>query len=197
MSNTGGFLAMNDEDLAGRARTVLIVTEGFPTYGGLARRDLEALAIGLEEVLDENYLTYRLRTIEYFGDKLLEAGVPILEPTGGHAVYLDAKRFAPQIPPHEFPGQAITTALYLEGGIRGVEIGSLMFGSTDKDGTFVAPPMELVRLAMPRRVYTQSHVDFCVESIIKVYEQRDALRGYRILEEAPYLRHFTAKLERV
>jgi len=197
MSNTGGFLAMNDDDLAGRARTVLIVTEGFPTYGGLARRDLEALAIGLEEVLDENYLTYRLRTIEYFGDKLLEAGVPILEPTGGHAVYLDAKRFAPHIPPHEFPGQAITTALYLEGGIRGVEIGSLMFGSTDKNGQFVAPPMELVRLAMPRRVYTQSHVDYCVESIIKVFENRNALSGYRIVEEAPYLRHFTAKLAKV
>ena len=197
MSNTGGFLAMNDDDLAGRARTVLIVTEGFPTYGGLARRDLEALAIGLEEVLDENYLTYRLRTIEYFGDRLLEAGVPILEPTGGHAVYLDAKRFAPHIPAHEFPGQAITTALYLEGGIRGVEIGSLMFGATDENGAFQAPPMELVRLAMPRRVYTQSHVDYCVESIIKVFEGRDRLRGYRIVEEAPYLRHFTAKLEPV
>ncbi len=197
MSNTGGFLAMNDDDLAGRARTVLIVTEGFPTYGGLARRDLEALAIGLEEVLDENYLTYRLRTIEYFGDRLLEAGVPILEPTGGHAVYLDAKRFAPHIPPEHFPGQAITCALYLEGGIRGVEIGSLMFGSTDASGVFQAPPMELVRLAMPRRVYTQSHVDYCVENIVQVFNNRDKLTGYRIVEEAPYLRHFTAKLSRI
>jgi len=195
MSNTGGFLAMNDDDLAGRARTVLIVTEGFPTYGGLARRDLEALAIGLEEVLDENYLTYRLRTIEYFGERLLEAGVPILEPTGGHAVYLDAKRFAPHIPPEHFPGQAITCALYLEGGIRGVEIGSLMFGFTDASGVFQAPPMELVRLAMPRRVYTQSHVDYCVENIIEVYKNRNKLAGYRIVEEAPYLRHFTAKLK--
>ncbi|RPI66919.1 MAG: tryptophanase, partial [Ignavibacteriae bacterium] len=194
MVNTGGFLAMNDGVLADKARTVLIVTEGFPTYGGLARRDLEAMAIGLEEVLDENYLTYRLRTIEYFGDALRAAGVPILEPTGGHAVYLDAKRFAPHIPPHQFPGQAITCALYLEAGIRGVEIGSLMFGTTDEGGNPVAPPMELVRLAMPRRVYTQSHVDYCVEAIINVFKNRDQLKGLRITEEAPYLRHFTAKL---
>jgi tryptophanase len=195
MVNTGGFLAMNDGVLADKARTVLIVTEGFPTYGGLARRDLEAMAIGLEEVLDENYLTYRLRTIEYFGDALRAAGVPILEPTGGHAVYLDAKRFAPHIPPHQFPGQAITCALYLEAGIRGVEIGSLMFGTSDEGGNPVAPPMELVRLAMPRRVYTQSHVDYCVEAIINVFKSRDQLKGLRITEEAPYLRHFTAKLE--
>ena len=194
MVNTGGFLAMNDGVLADKARTVLIVTEGFPTYGGLARRDLEAMAIGLEEVLDENYLTYRLRTIEYFGDALRAAGVPILEPTGGHAVYLDAKRFAPHIPPHQFPGQAITCALYLEAGIRGVEIGSLMFGTSDEGGNPVAPPMELVRLAMPRRVYTQSHVDYCVEAIINVFKNRDQLKGLTIVEEAAYLRHFTAKL---
>lgn len=194
MVNTGGFLAMNDGVLADKSRTVLIVTEGFPTYGGLARRDLEAMAQGLEEVLDENYLTYRLRTIEYFGDHLRAAGVPILEPTGGHAVYLDATRFAPHIPPSQFPGQAITCALYLEGGIRGVEIGSLMFGTYDANGQHVAPPMELVRLAMPRRVYTQSHVDYCVEAIINVYKNRDLLKGLKILEEAPFLRHFTAKL---
>jgi tyrosine phenol-lyase len=197
MVNTGGFLAMNDDALADRARTILIVTEGFPTYGGLARRDLEALAQGLDEVLDENYLEYRLRTIEYFGDALRKAGVPILEPTGGHAVYLDAARFAPHIMPESFPGQSITCALYVEGGIRGVEIGSLMFGTRDADGNHIAPPMELVRLAMPRRVYTQSHVDYCVEVIIKVYRQRAALRGMRIIEEAPYLRHFTAQLEYV
>lgn len=194
MVNTGGFLAMNDGVLADKSRTVLIVTEGFPTYGGLARRDLEAMAQGLEEVLDENYLTYRLRTIEYFGDHLRAAGVPILEPTGGHAVYLDATRFAPHIPPSQLPGQAITCALYLEGGIRGVEIGSLMFGTYDANGQHVAPPMELVRLAMPRRVYTQSHVDYCVEAIINVYKKRDQLKGLKILEEAPFLRHFTAKL---
>ena len=195
MVNTGGFLAMNDQELADKARTILIVTEGFPTYGGLARRDLEAMAQGLQEALDENYLEYRLRTIEYFGDKLLAAGVPILEPTGGHAVYLDAARFAPRIPPHELPGQSIACELYLEGGIRGVEIGSLMFGSTDEEGKHVAPAMELVRLALPRRVYTQSHVDYCIDSIIKVYQRRKELRGYRIVEEAQYLRHFTAKLE--
>lgn len=194
MVNTGGFLAMHDDDLADKARTVLIVTEGFPTYGGLARRDLEAMAQGLEEVLDENYLTYRLRTIEYFGEHLRAAGVPILEPTGGHAVYLDATRFAPHIPPEQFPGQSIACALYLEAGIRGVEIGSLMFGTRDSEGKHVAPPMELVRLAMPRRVYTQSHVDYCVEAIIRVYNERENLRGLNIVEEAPFLRHFTAKL---
>lgn len=197
MVNTGGFLAMNDAELASKARTVLIVTEGFPTYGGLARRDLEAMALGLEEVLDENYLTYRLRTIEYFGEHLKAAGVPILEPTGGHAVYLDATRFASHIPPEQFPGQAITCALYVEGGIRGVEIGSLMFGTYDENGRHVAPPMELVRLAMPRRVYTQSHVDYCVEAIVNVYRRKDELKGLRILEEAPFLRHFTARMETV
>lgn len=194
MVNTGGFIAMHDDSLAEQARTVLIVTEGFPTYGGLARRDLEAMAQGLEEVLDENYLTYRLRTIEYFGEHLRAAGVPILEPTGGHAVYLDAARFAPHIPPEQLPAQAIACALYVEAGIRGVEIGSLMFGTRDEQGRHVAPPMELVRLAMPRRVYTQSHVDYCVEAIIKVYREREQLRGLRIVEEAPFLRHFTAKL---
>lgn len=195
MVNTGGFLAMHDDELAEKARTVLIVTEGFPTYGGLARRDLEAMAQGLEEVLDENYLTYRLRTIEYFGEHLRAAGVPILEPTGGHAVYLDAKRFAPHIPPEQFPGQSIACALYAEAGIRGVEIGSLMFGTHDSNGNHIAPPMELVRLAMPRRVYTQSHVDYCVEAIISVFNEREKLKGLRIVEEAPFLRHFTAKLE--
>lgn len=195
MVNTGGFLAMNDGVLADKSRTVLIVTEGFPTYGGLARRDLEAMAQGLEEVLDENYLRYRLRTIEYFGDALRAAGVPILEPTGGHAVYLDARRFAPHIPADQLPGQAITCALYLEGGIRAVEIGTLMFGSDGIDGHHSAPPMELVRLAVPRRVYTQSHVDYCVDIITTVYKNRDRLKGLRIIEEAPFLRHFTAKLE--
>lgn len=194
MVNTGGFLAMHNADLAEKARTVLIVTEGFPTYGGLARRDLEAMAQGLDEVLDEAYLTYRLRSIEYFGDHLRARGVPILEPTGGHAVYLDAARFAPHIPAHAFPGQSIACALYVEGGIRGVEIGSLMFGTTGKDGSHVAPPMELVRLAIPRRVYTQSHIDYCVESIAEVYARRTSLQGMELTYQAPYLRHFTARL---
>ncbi len=197
MVNTGGFLAMHDGALAERARTVLIVTEGFPTYGGLARRDLEAMAQGLEEVLEEDYLRYRLRSVEYFGDKLRAAGVPILEPTGGHAVYLDAKRFAPHIPPSQFPGQAISCAIYLEGGIRGVEIGSLMFGTTNEQGEHVGPDMELVRLAIPRRVYTQSHIDYCSEVIINVYNQRESLRGMKLTYEAEYLRHFTARLEYV
>ncbi|MCO6465288.1 MAG: tryptophanase [Bradyrhizobiaceae bacterium] len=195
MVNTGGFLAMNNDAMAEQARNVLIVTEGFPTYGGLARRDLEAMAQGLTEVLDENYLTYRLRTIEYFGEKLREAGVPILEPTGGHAVYLDAARFASHLTPEQLPGQSIVCALYTEAGIRGVEIGSFMFGTYDEHGAHVAPPMELVRLAMPRRVYTQSHVDYCVEAIINVYNNRLSLPGYRILTQAPLLRHFTATLE--
>lgn len=194
MVNTGGFLAMNDASMAEQARNVLIVTEGFPTYGGLARRDLEAMAQGLQEVLDENYLTYRLRTIEYFGDRLREAGVPILEPTGGHAVYLDAKRFAPHLTPAQLPGQSIVCELYVEAGIRGVEIGSFMFGTYDSNGDHVAPPMELVRLALPRRVYTQSHVDYCVEAIVNVYNKRTTLPGYSIEYEAPLLRHFTARL---
>jgi tryptophanase len=192
--NTGGFLALNNDELAERARTVLIVTEGFPTYGGLARRDLEAMAQGLEEVLDEDYLTYRLRSVEYFGEKLLEAGVPILEPPGGHAIYLDAKRFAPHIPQEQFPGQSIVCAIYQEGGIRAVEIGSLMFGKRDAEGNHIAPPMELVRMAIPRRVYTQSHIDYCIEVIINVYAQRNSLRGMKIDYEAEYLRHFTARL---
>lgn len=195
MVNTGGFLAMHDDALAERARTVLIVTEGFPTYGGLARRDLEAMAQGLQEVLDEDYLRYRLRSVEYFGDKLRSSGVPILEPTGGHAVYLDAKRFAPHIPSEQFPGQSIACAIYLEGGIRAVEIGSLMFGTTDEQGNHIAPDMELVRLAIPRRVYTQSHIDYCAEAIINVYNHRDELRGMRLTYKAEYLRHFTAELE--
>lgn len=197
MVNTGGFLAMNNEEWAMQARNVLIITEGFTTYGGLARRDLEAMALGLDEVLDENYLHYRLRSTEYFGEKLVEAGVPILMPTGGHAIYLDARRFAPHIPVEQFPGQSVVCAIYKHGGIRSCEIGSLMFGKTDEHGKHIAPPMELVRLAIPRRVYTQSHIDYCIEAIVEVYEQRNHLRGMKLVYEAPFLRHFTAKLEYV
>jgi len=194
--NIGGFLAMNDETLAMNARNLLIVTEGFPTYGGLAGRDLEAIAQGLEEVLQESYLQYRIKSTEYLGNKLLDAGVPILEPPGGHAIYLDAKRFTPDIPPHQFPGQSIVAALYLEGGVRSVEIGSVMFGKTDKEtGEFIPPPMELVRLAIPRRVYTQSHIDYLAEVIIEVYKKRNELKGFEIVYEAPMLRHFTAKFK--
>lgn len=191
--NIGGFLAVNDEGLAQQCRNLLIVTEGFPTYGGLAGRDLEAVAQGLEEILDEHYLQYRIRSIEYMGDKLVDAGVPIIEPPGGHAIYIDAKRFLPEIPPEQFPGQSIVCALYIEGGIRSVEIGSIMFGKYDKDGKLIPPPMELVRLAIPRRVYTQSHIDYVIEVIIEVFKNRHSLKGYKIIYEAPMLRHFTAQ----
>lgn len=193
--NIGGFLALNDEELAMKCRNMLIVTEGFPTYGGLAGRDLEAVAQGLDEVLDEHYLQYRIRSVEYLGEKLIAAGVPIIEPPGGHAIYIDAKRFLPNIPSDKFPGQSIVCELYIEGGIRGVEIGSVMFGKYDKEGKLIPPPMELVRLAIPRRVYTQSHIDYVLEVIIEVYKNREKLSGYEIIYQAPMLRHFTAKFK--
>ena len=194
MVNIGGFLALNDSELAEKARSLLIMTEGFPTYGGLAGRDLEAMAQGLTEVLDEDYLKYRIRSIEYFGDKLQEAGVPLLVPTGGHAVFLDAKRFLPDVQPQFYPGQAIAVEMYIEGGIRSVEIGSVMFGKT-VDGIFQPAQLELVRLAVPRRVYTQSHIDYAAEVIINVYNRRKTIPGYRIIYEPQYLRHFTAHFE--
>ena len=197
LANIGGFLAINDDDLAMQCRNLLIVTEGFPTYGGLAGRDLEAVAQGLEEVLDEHYLQYRIRSVEYLGEKLVDAGVPIIEPPGGHAIYLDAKRFLPQIPSEQFPGKSIVCELYIEGGIRGVEIGSVMFGKYDKNGKLIPPPMELVRLAIPRRVYTQSHIDYVLEIILEVFKKRDSLKGYKIIYEAPMLRHFTARFEKI
>ncbi len=197
LANIGGFLAVNDDELAMKCRNLLIVTEGFPTYGGLAGRDLEAVAQGLEEVLDEHYLQYRIRSVEYLGEKLVDAGVPIIEPPGGHAIYIDAKRFLPAIPPEEFPGQSIVSALFIEGGIRGVEIGSVMFGKYDKNGKLIPPPMELVRLAIPRRVYTQSHIDYVLEIILEVFKKRDSLRGYKIIYQAPMLRHFTARFEKI
>jgi len=195
--NMGGFLGLNDDELATNARNILVVTEGFPTYGGLAGRDLEAMAQGLDEVLDEGYLTYRLRSVEYLGERLTSAGVPILQPPGGHAIYLDAKRFAAHIPPNKFPGQSIVCELFRSGGIRSVEIGSVMFGRKDPStGAFVPPPMELVRLAIPRRVYTQSHIDYVIECVCDVYRERASLKGYRMVYEAPMLRHFTARFER-
>ncbi|MBI4811332.1 MAG: tryptophanase, partial [Ignavibacteriales bacterium] len=194
--NMGGFLGLNDDELAMKSRNILIVTEGFPTYGGLAGRDLEAMAQGLEEILDENYLTYRIRSVEYLGEKLIESGVPILQPPGGHAIYLDAKRFASHIPPHQYPGQSIVCELYKVGGIRSVEIGSVMFGKTDKASSeFIPSAMELVRLAIPRRVYTQSHIDYVIECVIEVFRNRSRMPGYKITYEAPMLRHFTARFE--
>lgn len=195
MSNTGGFIAMNDDDMAMKAKNLLIITEGFITYGGLARRDLEALAIGFEEVLDENYLSYRIGQIKYLGDLLLNEGIPIVRPTGGHGLFLDAKAFAPHIPPEQYPGQTISTEIYMISGVRSVEIGSVMFGAKDDNGKHIAPPMELVRLAIPRRVYTKSHIDYTAEAIIEVFKKRDSLRGMKIVWEPPALRHFTAKFD--
>jgi len=194
-ANIGGFLAMRDNHLATRCRNLLIITEGFTTYGGLAGRDLEAIAIGLKEVMDENYLQYRIRSIEYLTEKLIAAKVPVMQPAGGHAVYIDAKEFLPHIPIDQYPGQALVCALYVAGGIRSVEIGSLMFGKYDTKGNLIPSQMELVRLAIPRRVYTQSHIDYVAEVIIEVYENRNKIKGLKIVEEAPLLRHFTAKLQ--
>jgi tryptophanase len=196
-ANIGGFLAMHDLDLAIRCRNLLIITEGFTTYGGLAGRDLEAIAIGLKEVMDEHYLQYRIRSIEYLTNKLLEAGVPVMQPAGGHAVYIDAKEFLKHIRVDQYPGQALVCALYTGGGIRSVEIGSLMFGKYSASGKLIPSQMELVRLAIPRRAYTQSHIDYVAEVIIEVFEKRDELKGLQIIEETPLLRHFTAKLKPV
>jgi len=194
--NIGGFLALNDESLAQQARNLLIVTEGFPTYGGLAGRDLEAFAQGLEEVLEEDYLRYRIRSIAYVVERLDELGIPVYRPAGGHAVYLDARAFLPHIPPQEYPGQALACALYLEGGIRSCEIGSVMFGKHDPDtGAFRPAPLEQVRLAVPRRVYTQSHMDYVIETIAAVFARRREIGGLRIVSEPPLLRHFTARFE--
>lgn len=191
MSNIGGFLAMNDETLARNCRTRLVLTEGFPTYGGLAGYDLEAIAVGLKEALDEDYLRYRIRSIEYLGEKLLKAGIPIVTPTGGHALYLDAKRWLPHIPQSEFPAWALSCVLYVEGGIRAAEIGSVMFGR-QPDGTERPANLELVRLAFPRRVYTQSHVDYVAEVLLHVNTIAKRIRGVRIVEAPEVLRHFTA-----
>ena len=188
--NIGGVLLIRDEELARRADALLILTEGFVTYGGLAGRDLEAMAQGFEEVVDEDYLTYRIRSTEYLGEKLIEIGFPIVEPPGGHAIYVDAGRLLPHIPPDQFPGQALVCALYREGGIRAVEVGSVMFGGKGRQ-----PALELVRLAIPRRVYTQSHIDYVVEAAADVYRQRDALVGFRMTWEPPYLRHFSARFQ--
>jgi tryptophanase len=195
LSNIGGFLAMNDDELAARCRANLILTEGFPTYGGLAGYDLEAIAVGLREVLNEDYLRYRIRSVEYLWEKVTAAGVPCVSPPGGHAVYIDAKALLPHIAPSEFPAQSLCIELYLSGGVRGVEIGSVMFGRTLGDGTEEPAAMELVRLAIPRRVYTQSHIDYVAEVVAAAGARAPELRGYRIVEQGPWLRHFTARFE--
>jgi len=193
-ANIGGWLAVNDDTLAAAARNRLILTEGFPTYGGLAGRDLDAIAVGLGEIVDEQYLRYRVRTNEYIGEKLLELGIPIVRPVGGHAVFVDARRFLPHIAPLQYPGQALAVALYEHGGIRACEIGTVMFG-LKPDGSEAAAEMDLVRLAMPRRVYTQSHADYLVEVFEEVAARKDRLRGLRIVAQPKQLRHFTARFE--
>jgi len=186
LANIGGFLCTNDDILAQQEKDLLILTEGFPTYGGLAGRDLEAIAVGLNEALDEVYLRYRIASTAFLGNHISKEGVPIVEPPGGHAIYLDARAFLPHIPVSQFPGVALAVELYLEGGIRSVEIGSLMFGEH--------ATMDLVRLAIPRRVYTQSHIEYVVEVILEVWRRRAEIRGYEVVQQAPFLRHFTARM---
>jgi tryptophanase len=196
MANIGGWLALRDDGWAERCRNLLILTEGFPTYGGLAGRDLEAIAQGLRECVDEHYLRYRIRSTEYLADALVRAGVPIVRPAGGHAVYLDARALLPHVPPLAYPGQSLAVALYEAGGIRGCEIGTVMFGM-HPDGTEEPAATDLVRLAIPRRTYTQSHVDYVIEVVTAVAERAADLPGYRIVEQAPQLRHFTARFQPV
>lgn len=197
--NIGGFIALHDKTWVESLRSLLILTEGFPTYGGLAARDLEALAVGLEEVLDERYLEYRMAMTRYMADGLNKVGIPTVQPAGGHAVYIDARRFLPHIPPHEFPGQALVCELYLSEGIRSCEIGSAMFGHYSDPShdpkSFVPSQMELVRLAFPRRVYTQSHFDYILEGMGELVAKKDSLRGMRLTYDPPFLRHFTARFE--
>lgn len=196
LANIGGFLCTNDDLVAKQERNLLILTEGFPTYGGMAGRDLEAIAVGLEEVLHEDYLIYRIAETQYLGKHLEEIGYPIVQPPGGHAIYIDAKSALPQIKALEYPGQALTAEIYLAGGIRAVEIGSVMFGKVDPEtGKETPAAMELVRLAIPRRVYTQSHIDYVIEVLKRVWERRKKLKGFRISEQARFLRHFSARFE--
>lgn len=194
MANIGGFLALNSDELASQCRNLEILTEGFPTYGGMAGYDMEAVAQGLKEVLDSDYLRYRIRSIAYLGDKLTKAGVPIVKPTGGHAVYLDARQILSHVPPLQYPAWSFNNALYLLGGVRGVEIGTVMFGR-QPDGGEKAASMDLVRLAFPRRMYTQSHVNYLAEVITSAYQQREKLGGYKMVSSPDVLRHFSARLE--
>jgi len=194
-ANIGGFLCTNDDELARAKRDLLILTEGYSTYGGLAGRDLDAIAVGLQEVLDEDYLHYRIRTAEYVVEALAAQGIPVMRPAGGHAVYLDARRFLSHIDPLQYPGWVLSVELYLEAGIRSVEIGTVMFGFDPETGKEHPAKMELVRLALPRRVYTQSHMDYVVEAIEQVFKRREKIRGMKIVESPPFLRHFTARFD--
>jgi tryptophanase len=195
--NMGGFLALRDLDMAKKCRTVLIITEGYATYGGLSGRDMEAIAIGLEEVFDADYLHYRIKSTAYLGNKLHELGIPVLRPIGGHAVYVDAKAFYPHIPVDQYPGQALACELYKKAGIRCCEIGSVMFGTYDEDGKLIPADKELVRLAIPRRVYTQSHIDYVAETFAELLHEKENVRGFKITDEPDFLRHFTAHFEYV
>jgi tryptophanase len=192
----GGFLALKNKSIADACTNLLIITEGFTTYGGLSGRDMEAIAIGLREVFEDDYLTYRIKSTSFLGNKLHEMGVPLMLPIGGHAVYIDAEKFYHHIPKHEYPGQALVCDLYEMGGIRAVEIGSLMFGKYDELGAHICAPMELVRLAIPRRVYTQSHIEYVIEVFEKIIENKSNSSGLEIIEEPKFLRHFTAKLKK-
>ena len=195
--NMGGFLALRDKTIADECKNRLIITEGYTTYGGLSGRDMEALAIGLEEVFDEDYLKYRIRSTTYLGERLHQMGVPLIWPIGGHAVYIDAKAFYPNIPVDQYPGQSLVCQLYLEGGIRSCEIGSLMFGKYDEKGKLIPAPLELVRLAIPRRVYTQSHIEYVIEVFEKLMQKKEKAFGIKILEEPKFLRHFTSKMQAI
>ncbi len=195
--NMGGILALRDEKLAQECTNLLIISEGFATYGGLTGRDMEAIAIGLQEVFDVDYLNYRIKSTAYLGDHLHAKGIPVVRPSGGHAIYIDAQKLYPHIPQHQFPGQALVCELYKKGGIRCVEVGSVMFGSYNDDGVFVPARQELVRLAIPRRVYTQSHIDYVVDVFDDIIEDRDQAKGLKITYEPPFLRHFTARFEEV
>lgn len=195
--NMGGLLVLRNKQLAESCTNLLIISEGFATYGGLSGRDMEAMAVGLQEVFEHDYLHYRIKSTEYLGRHLYEKGIPVVRPFGGHAIYIDAKQFYNHIPAHEFPGQALVCDLYIEGGIRSVEVGSVMFGKYDETGQHIAPPNELVRLAIPRRVYTQSHIDFVLDVFDDIKDIRRESRGFKIVYEPPFLRHFTAKFERL
>ncbi|HMT28794.1 MAG TPA: tryptophanase [Bacteroidia bacterium] len=194
--NMGGFIALKDETLAQKCTNLLIITEGFTTYGGLSGRDMEAIALGLYEVFDPAYLHYRIRSTAYLGEHLHKMGVPVMMPIGGHAVYVDAKKLYPHIPVDQYPGQALVCELYTKGGIRAVEIGSFMFGKYDENGKLIPAPMELVRLAIPRRVYTQSHIEYVIEVFESIMQNKTNVRGYKIVKETKFLRHFTAWLEK-
>ena len=197
IANIGGFLCTNDKKIATKSKNLLILTEGFTTYGGLAGRDLEAIALGIKEVMNQDYLDYRIKSISYLGDRLLKCNIPLLQPIGGHAVYIDAKLFASHLDKSAYPAQSLACELYIEGGVRTSEIGSFMFGEVDENGKEFYSDFELVRLAIPRRTYTQSHMDYVVEVVDEVYKNKEKLKGLKIIEQSKYLRHFTGRLKQI